>query len=44
MAGLLAAWQPVRIVKFPIGITLLAFSAFISWRLLTRKSNTQANQ
>ena len=44
MAGLLAAWQPVRIVKFPIGITLLVLSAFISWRLLTRKSNTQASQ
>ena len=44
MAGLVAAWQPVRIVKFPIGLTLLALSAFISWRLLTRKSSAQANQ
>lgn len=38
LAGLLAAWQPIWIVKFPIGLTLLALSALISWRLLTRKS------
>lgn len=39
LAGLLAAWQPVWIVKFPIGLTLLAVSAFMSWRLLTRKTD-----
>ncbi len=42
LAGLLAAWQPVWIVKFPIGLTLLALSAVISWRLLTRKKDERA--